>query len=158
MAFTAGQVLTAAALNAAVAVAQNPARCYATASSTQSIPNNTITVLNFDGESYDPLGMHSTVSNTSRIVIPTTGWYRIYGQALLAGSATGARNIFIYVNGAPVWQDRELSPGTFTTVRAIAAETLLAAGNYVELGIQQTSGGALDTAAGSALHVVQASL
>lgn len=39
--------------------------------STLTINHNTATVIPFDAELYDPLGMHSLASNTERLVVPS---------------------------------------------------------------------------------------
>ena len=75
--YTAGTALTAAQMNAIrdnTTAAQNPAtvQCYQ-ATTGQSIPANTATAVLFNTNLYDPYSMHSTVTNTSRITIPT-GW------------------------------------------------------------------------------------
>ena len=48
-------------------------RCSAWNSATQSVPASTFTVLTFDSEDYDVGGLHSTVTNTSRLTVPSGG-------------------------------------------------------------------------------------
>lgn len=45
------------------------------------------TALTFTAEDYDPYGMHSQVSNTSRITPPRAGMYRMSGVAFIASTA-----------------------------------------------------------------------
>lgn len=92
--FSAGQVLTAANLNATADVPRVLAYRNADLTIT-SLSYNTIT---FDAEAYDTHGMHSTVTNTSRLTIPT-GWGGYY--LLTAGGAlnTGTMSITFLVNG-----------------------------------------------------------
>lgn len=113
----------------------------------QTIANGTSTVVTFNSESYDTDGFHSTVTNTGRLTIPTGkgGKYLIGGQIFYSANATGKRNINVRKNG---------SGGFYGTVVPTAAsggtvlETTvlvdLAATDYVELMVEQSSGGNLD--------------
>jgi hypothetical protein len=73
--FAPGNILTAADLNA-VTKPWN-ALCQLRQSATQSITNNSVTVVLFDTEDLDPLGWHSTSSNTERVTPTIAGWYRM---------------------------------------------------------------------------------
>lgn len=74
--------------------------CSLTKSGTQSINNTTFTAVTFDGEEFDPTGLHSTSSNTARITLTAGYW--------LAGGAIGFQGLSdrveaittIYKNGA----------------------------------------------------------
>ena len=80
--FTSGSVLTAAELNTVL-----PA-CVLSASAV-SCPNTTVVQVTFSTEDYDPLGWHSTVTNTGRITPNIAGWFLVtaqYGQMNGAGA------------------------------------------------------------------------
>lgn len=112
----------------------------------QSIPNNTQTAITFDAERHDTDGLHSTVSNTGRVTITTAGVYQLTGSAHFAGNATGYRELAIRLNGATlITRARELSP-TAAVGAALNVSTAynLGAGDYVEMTVHQTSGGALN--------------
>ncbi len=97
--------------------------------------------LTFDTEWYDYGGMHSTVSNTSRITIPAggTGLYHVGGAAIFdaSGSSSGESHfgLQIRVNGADVYAEHrmDLPNSGFDQGLTIACDVLLAATDYVEL-------------------------
>ena len=113
----------------------------------QSIANETSTIVLFNSESYDTDAFHSTVTNTGRLTVPTGkgGKYLVGGQIFYSANSTGKRNINVRKNG---------SGGFFGTVVPTAAtggtvlETTvlvdLAANDYVELMVEQNSGGSLN--------------
>lgn len=75
-------------------------RCLAT--STQSIPNNTMTALAFGAEDWDlPGGWHDPVTNNSRITPTIAGYYRVTGT-YFTGPRTDYTTIDVSVrkNGA----------------------------------------------------------
>src|SRR5690349_16628255 len=79
-----------------------PALCRVRATAGQSIANNAFVSLNFDAEDVDTTGMHSTVSNTSRITAVYPGWYGAAGghSFVAAGGAATSRRMSQYaVNG-----------------------------------------------------------
>lgn len=117
-------------------------------SGTQSLTNGAWTTLLFDSEDFDDDAYHSTVTNTSRLVVPTTGRYLIYGQCAFVNNATGARGLWITVNGATTFVKGcfVFVPNvgaTYGTFPEIVCELQLTAGDYVELSAFQDSGGAL---------------
>lgn len=122
-----------------------------------SIPNATDTVLTFNGERYDtdPNGeIHSTASNTSRLTCRTAGKYLVAASVAFAANATGSRFLRLLVNGS-IYIAIVSSHGNsaaLDTLLIAAAFYDLAAGDYVEADVHQTSGGALNvnSAAGHA--------
>lgn len=58
-------------------------------SSTQTLSSGVFTALTFDTEDVDPLGAHSTVSNTERLTAPVPGVYFITASVGFEGSTTG---------------------------------------------------------------------
>lgn len=108
-------------------IAQNRIGCEVYSTAAQSLPVTTWTSLTMNSELYDPLGFHSTSSNTERVVIPV-GLDGIY-------SATG------YFEDASTNSQLALRKNGTTTIRKVYNPTLdfvtwvgyLAAGDYVSL-------------------------
>lgn len=122
--------------------------CRVSNSAAISVANATATAVTFDTESYDVGGMHSTSSNTNRITIPSGGGgvYSIGGSIQWAANATGARAVYIRVNGATIIELDEITPFAAATItHGVSTQYKLAAADYVELIVNQTSGGALNT-------------
>lgn len=115
-------------------------------SADQSIANATGPhVLSFNTEDWDTSSMHSTVSNTSRLVAPQDGLYTIEGAAMWPGNATGIRALYIRVNGTTtVAQSAHGAAATYAAVTVVTATYRLQAADYVELLAFQSSGGALN--------------
>lgn len=120
-----------------------------------SCTSGTATLMTFDSELYDldwagaAGSWHSTSTNTSRVVIPYDGTYRIRWfwqwpsapttctpnlRLNSAGSSTGGSSL-----RSPIYTDRS---GEHSIERAFTA------GDYVELFLTQSSGGTLTNTAG----------
>ncbi len=130
-----------------------------TPSAVQSILNNAWTAITFDTEALDTDNQHSTVTNTSRVVIGTTlGWYRISGSVAWTGSATGARyGAKITLNGADVTGSQAFFANSAASVNqhSVAPPVFVqatASGDYVELNGYQISGAAMNTIVTGALR------
>lgn len=124
-----------------------PAMCRVYKSSSQSISNTTWTAITFNAERYDTAAMHSTVTNTDRITIPS-GWsgvYELVFQCDFATSGSGADRIgAINVNGASdLVRCRYPPQATFAHRIHVATSAYLTAGDYVTARVYQSSGGAL---------------
>lgn len=105
--------------------------------------------LTFDSEWYDTGNLHSTTSNTGRLTAPTAGLYHVGAGIAFAANATGYREIGLRVNGTDfILVQRTPSVGAVAST-SIVATTIhqLDAGDYVEVGVVQTSGGALNVTA-----------
>ena len=113
----------------------------------QTIANNTATALTFTSENYDTDGFHSTVSNTSRLTVPSGkgGYYEIKMQGYWDQSGTGIRQARLYKNGAVLMYsgDFETDDATAYVPSMVSMVTNLAAGDYIEFYVYQTSGGNL---------------
>lgn len=126
------------------------ARCQVYNNATQSISSGAFAALTFNSEDIDDGGLHSTVSNTSRITIPTGmgGIYLIGGATFFAANATGIRQIQVLKNGVTIVGTRGLTAGFSVGGVGPALHTQalvsLAAADYVELSVFQDSGGALN--------------
>ncbi len=135
--------------------------CWALHSTTQSLANNSWDPLSLDTDGVDVGAMHSTVTNTSRITIPTGqgGYYAIVAQVGFALNSTGIRGVGIRLNGSSILHS-QIFPAYNTgaelhTIQASFHHTA-AAGDYYEVVAFQTSGGALNV--GSATTRSAASL
>lgn len=135
--------------------------CWALHSTTQSLANNSWDPLSLDTDGVDVGAMHSTVTNTSRITIPTGqgGYYAIVAQVGFALNSTGIRGVGIRLNGSSILHSQILpaynTGAELHTIQASFHHTA-AADDYYEVVAFQTSGGALNV--GSATTRSAASL
>jgi len=117
-----------------------------TDASLQSIPNATVTAINFDTERYDTDTMHDNVTNNTRLTATTAGKYLIIGQAAFDTDVNGRRSINIRLNGstfiAVVEHDTNQNAASVPLVAVIFD---LSAADYVELLLFQSSGGAINS-------------
>lgn len=122
-----------------------------TTNASQSIPNNTATIVNFEDLTFDT---HScvTVGAAWRFIAPITGYYRVSAAILYASStawATGeAAGLMLYKNGAQHrFLDRKdnINSGGVSVFVQLSGDVLvsLAAGDYIDVRTIQLSGGAL---------------
>lgn len=131
-----------------------PIVCRVHKTANQSCTNGANTVLTFEAESRDTNGLHSTVTNTSRITVTETGDYEIECQVAWAGNTTGNRLVSIRKNGAAtilaLTRQRALSTLDSKYQQCGTAIVPLVAGDYVEVHVEQDSGGALNVLLGEA--------
>jgi hypothetical protein len=101
--------------------------------------------LTFDSEADDSANLHSTVTNSSRMTAPVAGVYLVTANVRFASNGTGYRQVLFLVNGGTLHGDdiRAAVSGVVTDV-VTSARVSLAAGDYVEVQVGQTSGGALN--------------
>ena len=117
----------------------------------QSIPASTWAAVTMDTETLDTDGMHSTSSNTSRLTVVTPGWYLVQGVAGFAADTVGVRQVGLRVNltGSSGSTEGQVNGnavgGGQPTAKPCSALVQMAAGDWIELVVRQTSGGALDT-------------
>jgi hypothetical protein len=103
----------------------------------QTIPANTHTVLTLPTEDYDTADLHSTSTNTSRLTAPVTGIYRISAVVEWSPNPNGERALRVLRNGVTQNSVNEFAP---VEGQALSTEFKLAAGDRVELAVQQNSG------------------
>ena len=117
-------------------------------SSTQSINDSTYTAITFDSEDLDVGGLHSTVSNTSRLTVPTgcDGFYLVMGSLDFASNSVGVRGGQIFKNGATelIYEQSVMAGTASIIILHIMWLGNLVATDYVELRAFQSSGGALN--------------
>jgi hypothetical protein len=123
------------------------ARVYNSAS--QSIPNNTDTVLAFDTELFDTDAMHDNVNNNTRLTCKTAGNYLIIANVGFTSNATGFRKLYLKINGS-------INDGLVSAMSVNGDQTFLATSvlrsmavnDYVEAYVKQTSGEPLNAVSG----------
>lgn len=116
---------------------------------TQSFTSGTAAALTYDSTQLDTDGMHSNVTNNSRLTCQVAGWYFVKAGAVWAANATGARVIQIYKNGVAwtySWNTSLAVESFYDSGNETSALVQLAVGDYVEAWAQEHSGGALSTA------------
>lgn len=147
------EVVTAANMNTHLKdnmswVATDKPRCRALRAGVQSITGSGPEFIGFsDADAFDVGAMHNPASNNTRLTVPSggDGTYLIGGQGAFAANSTGERRLDLRINGSTtIAQSRGAA---ITNIMAIQIVTFyaLAAGDFVELGAGQTSGGALDS-------------
>ncbi len=116
----------------------------------KSIANSTSVLVDWDAEIYDTENIHDNVVNNSRLTIPAgVTRVRVSTQQIWSPLAGGLRSCEILKNGV------QNSPRVITEVSAnglvtsgvttaISPIVNVAAGDYFEVSVYQTSGGALD--------------
>lgn len=150
--WVAGEVVVASYLNDNVTAVDNwllaPAICDVRQTVAQTLTTIVWATALFDTEDVDSTGMHSTVTNTSRLTAVYPGWYWTGGQGSFVANATGIRATRWLVNGTVV-NSSNIHGAAFATfngeVTARSKLIYLNVGDYLELGIFQSSGGNLNT-------------
>lgn len=155
--WVAGEIVTAAYMNNTIRDVENfllaPPVCFVLHTTGQSIATgSSFTSITFDSEVVDNSGMHSTVSNTSRLTAVYPGYYDTGGGVAFAGAATGRRMNNWRVNGSDMAGSAAGQPATTLTVAnaARSIQVYLNVGDYLEEGAQQDSGGPVSLFVGTA--------
>ena len=146
-----GDTMTGGLAGTTVSMSSMPrCRLYNSAAQTASSGSN-LTLL-WDTETYDVGSMHSTASNTSRITIPSDGYYFFHGHiAWVAGTADTWRLVRLYKNGATEICSYYGLPSVNTKSFSVSITQVVAAvaGDYFELMAYQDTGGNLNVFGGS---------
>ena len=119
-----------------------------TKSATQSISSATPTAITFDGETFDTAAYHSTVSNTSRITIPTDeeGFYHIgmHGSWDQFAFETPTTSAIIRLNGTTTLSSTRqvIENGVDPTPVDFTLNTIyeLAVTDYIEVVVEHDGG------------------
>ncbi len=114
----------------------------------QSIATSTFTALNFGAEDFDYGNCHDNSTNNSRLTAPVAGVYLVTAFVRFAASSSGRRQILIHKNGA-VTNDVIHFDATAVGVvgRVLTSQLDLAASDYIECNVWQSSGGNLNVSA-----------
>lgn len=118
-------------------------------SAAQSITNETITAVSFDGaDTFDSNSIHDPATNNTRFTIPAAsdGYYEIVASVTFASSTTGLREIMLRKNGATYLKILEVPASSVAGKTSLSLSDVvpLVATDYVEICVYQTSGGALN--------------
>ena len=127
--------------------------CRAFSSSAQTLTTGVETAITFNDETFDTDSFHSTVTNTTRITIPSGkgGYYQITGLLSYVGNSSGQRDFYIRLNGTTVIANAVISGQGSTVVgQNISDLRNLTAGDYIELIGYQDGAATLNTFQGSA--------
>ena len=118
--------------------------CSVWRSAAWSAPNGGGTNVPFDAEDFDTDAFHDPATNPSRITIPAGlgGYYQLNGGIRYTYNGTGARAVDLLVNGSPV-AGIGVGAAPVATTLSCGKPVPLNAGDYIELGPYQNSGGAL---------------
>lgn len=116
-----------------------------------TITHATPTALTFNNERYDTDSFHSQLINPGRLTVPAAGRYQVGCNVAFDNNATGARVVYLLVNGraviAQVIRDAVSSAHTVINLNTVWS---FAAADYIEVICNQTSGGDLAVKAGTA--------
>jgi hypothetical protein len=124
----------------------------------QSCANATNVQITFGAgsEEIDTHGFHDTAVNTNRITPTKAGRYRVVGTVNMASSAAVTiLAAFIGKNGLSVQPYVRAKPAATATTNAASASAIVELNgttDYVELWVNQTSGGALNTQASGGVN------
>ena len=126
--------------------------CSAISTSGTSTSNNTFTIVALQSEYFDTDSFHNNSTNNSRITIPSGkgGYYLILARSGFEGGNSTV-DLRLYKNGA-VLDDGYVNsvtqksatpyiPGDLRTQAIVN----LTAGDYIEMGVRQATGGSQDT-------------
>lgn len=114
--------------------------------SSQTISHATATAVNFDTERYDTDAFHDTVTNNTRMTVPSGlgGKYLIGAYLSFAGNATGRRQVRLRLNGSTEFAILiEQGVDSLTCYMVMSFVYQLSATDYVEVVVYQSSGGNL---------------
>jgi hypothetical protein len=162
----AGQVLTSAIWNASVRDniiylqdrEDNPARAIVYHNAAQSIADASDTLLAFNSEYADSAALHDNSTNNSRITAPSgqAGLYLVTAYIEFAANATGIRALWIRANGTFTIAESRVSAASAGVTRLnVAGIAVLAAGEFLDLVVRQTSTGALNVTATNNIFAAQ---
>lgn len=125
----------------------DPPVCSAFHDTTQIVATSTFTTLNANSEQFDNDGMHSTVSNTSRLTAVTAGRFLIAITIAFQASTTGSRALAWRLNGAGSDFQRAAVPAATAGVETVLSTCfplVLGVGDFIEARAWQNSGGNLN--------------
>ena len=128
----------------------NRCSAYATAAASLGAGDNPLAL---DAEDYDVGTMHDNAVNNSRITIPTTGFYAVRGKTRFAVSASGTvLSAYLIKNNATFLTLQTTSSAGGLEDSEVAINVDLTAGDYIQLGINQGSGGNLNIGSSNRFH------
>lgn len=126
----------------------------ATRSSNQSIPNNTLTKIQLNVESYDVGSDFDAVTNY-RFTAPVTGYYIVTARITVDSTADQAiLQLDVLKNGSDLTRGSAIASGTGGQSISVSDIVALSSGDYIELWFTHVSGSAKDIVGNNqALHL-----
>jgi hypothetical protein len=123
-----------------------------THSTSQSIPDQDDTLLEFDTERYDTAGMHSNTTNNTDLTAPVAGIYAITAEAHFQESTGGGLRELELLSDTTggvtsIARSSQVTTGENVPLE-ISTVTRLAAGNFVLVNAFQGSGGNVNVLSG----------
>jgi hypothetical protein len=150
---TVSEVETGADLNTlrdAVTFLLNPPDAVLYQATAQSVANGAFAPATLDASTVDTYGGHSNVTNNSRYTAQVAGTALVSAVGGFAANGTGARGVAVYKNGSAVeGKTQAVVPAVSTVVTLVplTCQVPVVAGDYLEVFVYQSSGGALNTSA-----------
>lgn len=135
-----------------IAATHNFRGCLLKRETNQSIPNTTGTPVAFTAEEFDTDNFHDNSTNNTRITIPSNKGIRraqLMANVRFNAHATGYRSAYIMKNGSaivlgtPIMR-ADAASSSVTCFNITTPQLSVVDGDYFELIVDQTSGGALD--------------
>jgi len=114
--------------------------------------SGTSKLLTFNQERYDTDEIHSTITDTGRLVCKTAGKYSFYGCVLWAANAVGIRSHQVILNGSDVIARQDfqaVSAAGYGTGSIIAGVYDLAVNDYLTFIVYQSSGSNINILVGA---------
>lgn len=123
----------------------------------QAVANATLQALSFNAEvGTDPWGMWAASPNNTRITVPYAGWWAFTTNVAFVANATGVRGCMLRLNGSStIGMARYDASATGTAnLSVFSGPVSLAANDYVEVAVDQTSGAPLDATPSFGVHYI----
>jgi hypothetical protein len=141
---------------AGVVSAPGQIRAYVTAGATNSLLNGVLTTISFNTEQYDIGGCWAVSPSPTAIIIPTggDGVYLVLANAAFSSNSAGARFARISKSGVAIYQQYYPTTVGDQTLFELFWIAPMAAGDYFQLSLLQSSGSTLD-GIGSGLLVMK---
>lgn len=142
---TAGAGLANTAAGAGDTLAYRDLGAKALRSTDQSINDATLTAVLWTSEAWDTDTIHDNATNTDRLTCKTAGKYLVVFLGVFASNATGRRE-FQILDQAAVKVGQAVIPAVsgLSTMMTVTAIVNMAVNDWVQAGVLQTSGGALN--------------
>ncbi len=125
------------------------------ATSAQSIPNNTVTVVVFNSTIFevDDTGRLTPNTGTGVVTVNEAGIYRVTAGISFVLNTTGQRILDIYVDGTAKSRKQGDTSSVGSWAENVSTLVKLAATNTIDVRVSQTSGSALDLSIGSVMYL-----
>jgi hypothetical protein len=124
----------------------SPNMALVTGTTTQSIPNNDWTLVEWDLNIYDDSYLHNIASNNEVIYPKTPGWYRVKALIRFEANGTGQRSVRITKDGTDISRSTAIQPPSAGINTSISTDIIeyFAPTNTIGIEVFQNSGGALN--------------